>query len=203
MSLPDTIFIFALALIIFGPKRLPEIGRQLGKLVGEFRRASNEFKFQIEEELRQVDLADKRSKQPAIAAPVEEPTDTTDDSSTIIDSSTVIDLENNLPVGQHPNIDSVDATKLDTTELNEFGVPAFGYSGSETDLAEPESASEPTSATPSESIATETAPTITPAEGAQARTSLPFAPMETPPTPESTVPLNSHPVATEAEITHG
>ena len=52
MSLPDTIFIFGLALVIFGPKKLPEIGRQLGKLVLEFRRASNEFKMQIEEELR-------------------------------------------------------------------------------------------------------------------------------------------------------
>jgi len=57
MSLPDTIFIFGLALVIFGPKKLPEIGRQLGKLVLEFRRASNEFKMQIEEELRAAELA--------------------------------------------------------------------------------------------------------------------------------------------------
>jgi sec-independent protein translocase protein TatB len=66
MSLPDTIFIFGLALVIFGPKKLPEIGRQLGKLVLEFRRASNEFKMQIEEELRAADLADRQKQ---IAAP--------------------------------------------------------------------------------------------------------------------------------------
>ena len=60
MSLPDTIFIFALALVIFGPKKLPEIGRQIGKLVFEFRRASNEFKMQIEEELRTAEEADRR-----------------------------------------------------------------------------------------------------------------------------------------------
>jgi sec-independent protein translocase protein TatB len=60
MSLPDTIFIFGLALVIFGPKKLPEIGRQLGKLVLEFRRASNEFKMQIEEELRAADQADRQ-----------------------------------------------------------------------------------------------------------------------------------------------
>jgi TatA/E family protein of Tat protein translocase len=60
MSLPDTIFIFGLALVIFGPKKLPEIGRQLGKLVLEFRRASNEFKMQIEEELRSADQADRQ-----------------------------------------------------------------------------------------------------------------------------------------------
>ncbi len=65
--MPDTIFIFALALIIFGPKKLPEIGRQLGKLVGEFRRASNEFKMQIEEELRAADQND-RQKQLAVDA---------------------------------------------------------------------------------------------------------------------------------------
>jgi sec-independent protein translocase protein TatB len=66
MSLPDTIFIFGLALVIFGPKKLPEIGRQLGKLVLEFRRASNEFKMQIEEELRAAELADRQKQ---IAAP--------------------------------------------------------------------------------------------------------------------------------------
>ncbi len=62
MSLPDTIFIFGLALVIFGPKKLPEIGRQLGKLVLEFRRASNEFKMQIEEELRAAELADRQKQ---------------------------------------------------------------------------------------------------------------------------------------------
>jgi sec-independent protein translocase protein TatB len=66
MSLPDTIFIFGLALVIFGPKKLPEIGRQLGKLVLEFRRASNEFKMQIEEELRAAEVADRQKQ---IAAP--------------------------------------------------------------------------------------------------------------------------------------
>jgi sec-independent protein translocase protein TatB len=75
MSLPDTIFIFGLALVIFGPKKLPEIGRQLGKLVLEFRRASNEFKMQIEEELRAAEVTD-RQKQIAAppAAPAPEPT---------------------------------------------------------------------------------------------------------------------------------
>ena len=68
MSLPDTIFIFGLALVIFGPKKLPEIGRQLGKLMLEFRRASNEFKMQIDEELRAVERADQQ-KQYAATAP--------------------------------------------------------------------------------------------------------------------------------------
>ena len=62
MSFPDTIFIFGLALVIFGPKKLPEIGRQLGKLVLEFRRASNEFKMQIEEELNAAERADRQKE---------------------------------------------------------------------------------------------------------------------------------------------
>ncbi|MDR3735866.1 MAG: twin-arginine translocase TatA/TatE family subunit, partial [Acidobacteriaceae bacterium] len=44
----DYFFIFVLALILFGPKKLPELARQFGKLMGEFRRASNEFKMQME-----------------------------------------------------------------------------------------------------------------------------------------------------------
>src|SRR5271170_156088 len=75
MSLPDTIFIFGLALVIFGPKKLPEIGRQLGKLVLEFRRASNEFKMQIEEELRAAEQADRQKQ---IAAPVITPDPTSE-----------------------------------------------------------------------------------------------------------------------------
>jgi TatA/E family protein of Tat protein translocase len=79
MSLPDTIFIFGLALVIFGPKKLPEIGRQLGKLMLEFRRASNEFKMQIEEELRSAEQADRQQQAalPAIAAAAPEPTSET------------------------------------------------------------------------------------------------------------------------------
>jgi sec-independent protein translocase protein TatB len=62
MHVGDTIFIFCLALIIFGPKKLPEIGRQIGKLMVEFRRASNEFKMQIEEELRAAEQAERQKE---------------------------------------------------------------------------------------------------------------------------------------------
>ncbi len=52
-----------LALVVFGPRRLPQIGRQIGKLMYEFRKASNDFKFQMEEELRQSEEADRRKKE--------------------------------------------------------------------------------------------------------------------------------------------
>ncbi len=72
MSLSDSIFIFVLAIIIFGPKKLPGMAKQLGKLVGEFRRASNEFKFQIEDELRQAEIQDRQKTSPPASTP--EPT---------------------------------------------------------------------------------------------------------------------------------
>lgn len=62
MHFGDSIFIFLLALVLFGPKKLPEIGRTIGKLLAEFRRASNEFKFQIQEELRNMEEDERRKK---------------------------------------------------------------------------------------------------------------------------------------------
>lgn len=62
MHFGDSIFIFLLALVLFGPKKLPEIGRTVGKLLAEFRRASNEFKFQIQEELRNMEEDERRKK---------------------------------------------------------------------------------------------------------------------------------------------
>lgn len=62
MHFGDSIFIFLMALVLFGPKKLPEIGRQIGKLLGEFRRASNEFKYQIQEELRNMEDEERRKK---------------------------------------------------------------------------------------------------------------------------------------------
>jgi sec-independent protein translocase protein TatB len=56
MGFSETIFLFFLALIIFGPKKLPEIARQVGKALNEFRRASNEFKAQLESEISQLEV---------------------------------------------------------------------------------------------------------------------------------------------------
>ena len=62
MSFPDTIVLFILALLLFGPKKLPQIARQIGKALGEFRRASNEFKAQIEAEISQLEFEEKRKE---------------------------------------------------------------------------------------------------------------------------------------------
>jgi sec-independent protein translocase protein TatB len=64
----DTLLIVVVALIVFGPKKLPEISRQVGKLLYEFRKASNDFKFQIEEELRAAEQAERQKELSAQAA---------------------------------------------------------------------------------------------------------------------------------------
>jgi sec-independent protein translocase protein TatB len=71
-SFQDSAVIFFLALLLFGPKKLPELARQLGKLMAEFRRASNEFRMQMEDELRIADQEEQRKKIAAMeaAAPV-------------------------------------------------------------------------------------------------------------------------------------
>jgi sec-independent protein translocase protein TatB len=63
VSMVDSIILMVMALVVFGPRRLPQIGRQIGKLMYEFRKASNDFKFQMEEELRVSEEADRRKKE--------------------------------------------------------------------------------------------------------------------------------------------
>ncbi len=65
MHLADPIFIFILALVLLGPKKTGELGQQLGKLMGEFRKASNDFKFQFSEEMRASEQQEQASKQEA------------------------------------------------------------------------------------------------------------------------------------------
>jgi TatA/E family protein of Tat protein translocase len=64
LGMPEMIFIFLLALVIFGPKKLPELGRQLGKALAEFKKASNEFKNQLETEMMNIELEERSRQQP-------------------------------------------------------------------------------------------------------------------------------------------
>jgi sec-independent protein translocase protein TatA len=52
IGMPELLIILAIALLIFGPKKLPEVGKSLGRAIREFRRTSDELKERIEEEIR-------------------------------------------------------------------------------------------------------------------------------------------------------
>jgi len=67
-SFSQDIVLFILGLLLFGPKKLPVLARQIGKWMAEFRRASNEFKMQMEEELRLSEQADRQKKIAAMEA---------------------------------------------------------------------------------------------------------------------------------------
>jgi TatA/E family protein of Tat protein translocase len=56
LGIPELILIFIVALIVFGPKRLPEIGKTIGKAMGEFKKATDDFKNTIEREVQVEEL---------------------------------------------------------------------------------------------------------------------------------------------------
>jgi sec-independent protein translocase protein TatA len=78
IGMPELVVIFVIALIIFGPRKLPELGRSLGKSINEFKRASNELRSTLEEEVRldeqRTRLEEQRARTaPAAPATVSEP----------------------------------------------------------------------------------------------------------------------------------
>ncbi len=55
LSMPHMIVVFVIVLVVFGPQKLPELARGLGKLMAEFRKASTDFKSAFEEEMRDLE----------------------------------------------------------------------------------------------------------------------------------------------------
>jgi TatA/E family protein of Tat protein translocase len=69
VGVPELIIIFTIALIIFGPRKLPELGKSLGKSLAEFKRASNELKSTLDEEIRMEERrSTDRQQPPAVEA---------------------------------------------------------------------------------------------------------------------------------------
>ena len=76
LGLPELIFILVLALLIFGPRKLPEIGRTLGRALGEFRRATTDLKRSIDRELSSEEepttIGSTSNKAPSVESEVAE-----------------------------------------------------------------------------------------------------------------------------------
>jgi len=60
LGVPEMVMIFVVALLLFGPRQMPQIGKSIGKALAEFRRASNEFKRTIEDEVAGSDLMEMK-----------------------------------------------------------------------------------------------------------------------------------------------
>ena len=79
LGFPELVLIFLVALIIFGPRKLPDIGRSIGKAMGEFKRATNDLKSSIEDEVRAEEIKTIQAQRldapaPALPATPAEPT---------------------------------------------------------------------------------------------------------------------------------
>src|SRR5882762_6415205 len=120
LGMADSLILMVLALVVFGPRRLPQIGRQIGKLMYEFRKASNDFKFQMEEELRLSEEADRRKKEEAeraARAALPAPTQTID-----AGSNTAVSEEQASVSAQPPATTEPSANSGESTYPAEYGV---------------------------------------------------------------------------------
>ena len=64
IGVPEMMIILILALIVFGPRKLPELGRSLGRSLNEFKRASNELRHTLDEEIRVEDEKSAQRQRP-------------------------------------------------------------------------------------------------------------------------------------------
>jgi TatA/E family protein of Tat protein translocase len=68
LSLPHLVVLFVVALIIFGPQKLPELARMLGKATAEFRKMTNDFRYALEDEVRELERNTRIREEEAAAA---------------------------------------------------------------------------------------------------------------------------------------
>jgi sec-independent protein translocase protein TatA len=69
IGMPELVIILVIALIIFGPRKLPELGKSLGKSINEFKKASTELQNTLEQEIKLEEQKDERAKTASAPAP--------------------------------------------------------------------------------------------------------------------------------------
>ena len=69
IGMSELLIIFVIALIVFGPRKLPELGRSLGKSLGEFKRASNDLRNTLEEEIHVEEQDHRALPKPSASTP--------------------------------------------------------------------------------------------------------------------------------------
>ena len=90
IGMQELIIVFVIALIIFGPRRLPDLGKSLGRSIAEFKRASNELRNTLEEEIR---VDDQRQAKAATATPGPAATDSETTAATGSETTAATDSE--------------------------------------------------------------------------------------------------------------
>jgi len=93
LGMPEIVVILVIALIFFGPRKLPELGRSLGRTMNEFKKASNELRSTLEDEIRVEEQKDQRAKaeteRPAVAPAALVPESPASDSDAVLESASV------------------------------------------------------------------------------------------------------------------
>jgi sec-independent protein translocase protein TatA len=79
IGMPELLIIFVIALIIFGPRKLPELGKSLGRSLAEFKRASNDLRHTLEEEIRVEETRQESTKESTSSGKADSPSKTDGD----------------------------------------------------------------------------------------------------------------------------
>jgi sec-independent protein translocase protein TatB len=155
LGMTDTLIIMVIALVVLGPRRLPQVGRQIGKLMYEFRKASNDFKFQMEEELRNAEEADRRKKEEEerqralAAAPPAPQIEATTSAPAEPNSASPVESSGTDPVSSAPAPDASISAAPENPYPSEMTVPEVAAETvAPSDPSEPSPTPEPDAAAP-------------------------------------------------------
>src|ERR1700733_10050610 len=107
LSFPHLVVLFVIALVIFGPQKLPELARMLGKATAEFRKMSNDFRYALEDEVRELERQTRiRDEEVAAAVRAAQPSSTPPEGTVQRILPPPVDAPVQVPEnGQHPNGD--------------------------------------------------------------------------------------------------